>query len=121
MKGFFHVPCRNENVLVIGCSVIRSHKPIAVAVADQDAGNQSLFGGERVLTPLDAVNDVLGIQFIQIALKIAPLVAIKIETSHYFAESEYPSLMPANKFQHFLFLLHCEHSQSSSAQSYHPP
>jgi hypothetical protein len=50
------------------------------------------------------VDDVLTVQLIQVALQAAPLVAVQIEKSDDFAESERPCRMPADKLEHFLFL-----------------
>jgi hypothetical protein len=104
MQGFLHVPCGDKNILVADGAVIRPEESIAVAVAGENSGNQGLLGGECVLSPLDAVNDALGVQFIQAALKTATLIAVEVEKSHHIPECESPALVAANELQYFLLL-----------------
>ena len=59
-----------EDVLLVEAPVVRGHKAVTVAMTGQHARNQSFPAGEGVAPSFDSVDDLLGIQLVQVMLKV---------------------------------------------------
>ena len=88
VHGVGHVAGRDEDVLPVGGAVVGRDETVAVAVTDEGSRDQALVPARGVAPAPDLVDQPPRVQFVQVPLETAALLAPKVEMAYQVPKGE---------------------------------